>query len=83
MLLPAPFGPMIEVSAPRRNSGRDVLEGDELAEPAPERARRQDDVALGRHRRELQWSSEPQMPRGKNSTQAMNTSPTTSCQWTV
>ena len=83
VLLPAPFGPMIEVIAPRSNSAVMLFERDELAERLADARRAQDHRCCGRAHGFIRFRSVPQMPAGKNSTQATKTAPTTSCQCTV
>ncbi len=81
MLLPAPFGPMMEVSAPRRKLALIAVQGDEAAEALAHGVGAQDHVGPAHRARPA--SSVPQMPRGKNSTQATKARPTSSCQCTV
>ena len=82
VLLPAPFGPMIEVSLSGEEVDADVLQsavkppkllGDALGVEGSAR----------RSSARSQCSSEPQMPRGKNSTSSTNIVPTTICQCVV
>ena len=80
VLLPAPFGPMIEVRLPEKKravtSASAVKPPKRLPTPLDLEDRR------GAHRL-AQWVSEPHTPRGKNRIRSTNNVPTTSCQCTV
>ena len=81
VLLPAPFGPMIEVSCPAAKRRRDAFERDEAAELLADPLGTKRFAAHGRaHFRHPCASSVPQMPLGRNSTNSTKIAPTMICQ---